>query len=180
MFHQVVCIDTERLTLLALSIEQLEIYGSDMEVLGRKLGIPMLGDNRPIKILHSVDLILEKMYSAPVTDHPWMTYWLIIPKSEPAGAGVIGFRGPPDDQGKVVIGYCIDPSCQNRGYMTEAVNAMIEWAFQNLSCKTIVAEVVETNIPSIRVLEKVGARRVDKYDSMYCYSITRPSEPPPG
>jgi [ribosomal protein S5]-alanine N-acetyltransferase len=173
MFHQILCIETERLTLLALSINQLEIYGSDMDVLGRQLEIPMLGDHRPIKTLHAVDLILDKMCSAPPADHPWQTYWLIIPKAEPAGAGVIGFIAPPDKYGKVVIGYGIDPAYQNRGYMTEAVKALVAWAFQNPACKTIVAEVMKNNIPSIRVLEKVGARRVKTDNSMYCYHIVR-------
>lgn len=174
MFHQMPRIETERLILLALSIDQLEIYGTDMEVLGRQLEIPMMGNTRQIKVVHAIDLMLEKMCSAPLSDHPWLTYWLIIPKAEPAGVGLIGFRGPPDEHGEVVIGYGIDPFYQNRGYMTEAVKALVEWAFQYPACKTIVAEVVKTNIPSIRVLEKVGARRVKVYDGMFCYHLTRP------
>ncbi|MCE1252103.1 MAG: GNAT family N-acetyltransferase [Anaerolineae bacterium] len=174
MLNQKACIESERLLLLALSFCQLEIYGSHMACLGRQLGIRIPGDNRPIEALHAVDLILEKMCLSPAEAHLWLTYWLIIIKSEAVGAGVVGFQGPPDRYGRVIIGYGIDPSCQRRGYMTEALKTMAAWAFVNPACKIIVAEVLQNNFASIRVLEKAGARRVKTYDSLYRYFIRRP------
>ncbi len=177
MDDQGLFIETERLLLRALNINQLEIYGTDMGVLGHHLGIKMLGDNRPIKALHAVNLILEDMCATPPQDHPWLTYWLIVPKAESVGAGIIGFRGPPDSHGRVVIGYGIHPACQNKGYMTEALKALAAWAFLNPACKIIVAEVLQNNLASIRVLEKAGAQRVKTYNSLYRYHILRPSPP---
>lgn len=100
---------------------------------------------------------LEKMAGAPREDVPWMTYWLIIVTRNRFGAGMIGFKGAPDAQGVVEIGYGIAKGYQNKGYMTEAVKGIIRWAFNDSRCQRIVApDTLRSNIASNRVLQKAG------------------------
>jgi len=70
-----------------------------------------------------------------------------------------GFKGVPDDQGKTEIGYGIDAAYRSRGYMTEAVKGLIEWAFQDVRCRAVIApDTKRWNVASNRVLEKAGMR----------------------
>jgi RimJ/RimL family protein N-acetyltransferase len=106
---------------------------------------------------------LSKMSTAKENDHLWLTYWLVVVDSLADdglfGAGLLGFKGCPDRNGEVEIGYGIDPDYQNKGYTTEAVRAMIAWAFQDPQCKSVIAPNTQrTNLASNRVLAKVGMR----------------------
>ncbi|OHV35690.1 acetyltransferase [Pseudofrankia sp. EUN1h] len=71
--------------------------------------------------------------------------------------GGIGLFWPPTD-GRVEIGYGIVPSRQGRGYATEAVIALTEFAFTLPSVRTVFANVERPNPASIRVLVKSGFR----------------------
>lgn len=54
------------------------------------------------------------------------------------------------------LGYKIDGSEANHGYMTEAVQAMNQFAFDTLKLHRIEANIIPFNTPSRRVTEKLG------------------------
>jgi [ribosomal protein S5]-alanine N-acetyltransferase len=54
------------------------------------------------------------------------------------------------------IGYFLDEKNNGKGYMTEAVKLMVDYAFQTLHLHRIDAGVMPHNLGSIRVLEKAG------------------------
>ncbi|USG68309.1 GNAT family N-acetyltransferase [Brevibacillus ruminantium] len=54
------------------------------------------------------------------------------------------------------IGYFIDKENNGKGYATEAIKLIVEFAFTNLHLHRIEAGVMPHNIGSIRVLEKSG------------------------
>jgi RimJ/RimL family protein N-acetyltransferase len=90
-------------------------------------------------------------------------HFQVLDRSSGRVIGGVGFLGPPVD-GKVEIGYGIAPSCQGRGYATEAVEAMVAIASADAVVTTIVAGTDPDNLPSQRVLEKVGFRFVERSD----------------
>jgi RimJ/RimL family protein N-acetyltransferase len=94
---------------------------------------------------------------------------------EPYGAGLVGFKGYPNNQGEVEIGYGIDGNFQNRGYTTEAVRALIVWAFARDNCRAVVAETHPANIASQRVLEKAGMRISQKTKKALSWRIDKAS-----
>ncbi|WP_431886270.1 GNAT family N-acetyltransferase [Micromonospora wenchangensis] len=57
------------------------------------------------------------------------------------------------------LGYIFDPAHGGRGYATEAVTAMVGYAFTWLGVRRITAGCFADNLASVRVLEKVGMRR---------------------
>lgn len=57
------------------------------------------------------------------------------------------------------IGYIFHPDYQNKGYATEATQAVIKYAFKELEAHRIVAHCSPENIPSWKVLEKCGMRK---------------------
>ena len=90
------------------------------------------------------------------------------------GAGLVGFKGYPDSRGEVEIGYGIAPAFRGRGYTTEAVRVMIEWAFDAPECIAVIAaEVDKANSASIRILEKVGMSIYRETNDNLYWRITR-------
>ncbi|MCU9595356.1 GNAT family N-acetyltransferase [Caldibacillus thermolactis] len=72
----------------------------------------------------------------------------------------MGFKGKPNDVNTVEIGYGITTSEQRKGYATEAVALIIQWVFQFKNVDKIIAKCHVYNIPSIRVLEKLGMKQI--------------------
>lgn len=79
----------------------------------------------------------------------------MVERSSGLVVGGVGFFGPPAD-GSVEIGYGVVPSRRSRGYATEAVHAMIEFAFRQDGVRSVRAGVELSNPASVRVLEKAG------------------------
>lgn len=57
------------------------------------------------------------------------------------------------------LGYIFDPAYGGLGYATEAVSAMVVYAFDRLGVRRITAGCFADNLASVRILEKVGMRR---------------------
>lgn len=53
-------------------------------------------------------------------------------------------------------GYSIDNSAQNNGYMTQALRAGINFIFDTIGLHRIEANIMPKNIPSLRVVTKLG------------------------
>ena len=93
------------------------------------------------------------------------TMWIIIEKNIMAIIGGICFHGEPDENGEVEIGYGTDNYHQNKGYMTEAISGVIQWAKNNKYVHAIKAETDKTNIASIIVLEKNNFKLIEQNDN---------------
>jgi RimJ/RimL family protein N-acetyltransferase len=153
-----------------LNADQLATYLTDKAKLEIELGFPILKGFHNPNVQHAIGMKLEKMRQAPVNEHPWITYWLIILREIKCGGGLVGFKGSPNEKGEVIIGYGIDPSLEGNGYMTEAVKTIGAWALAQPGCNTIIADVDKTNLASIRVQQKVGAR-LDHEDQQKVYYV---------
>ena len=84
----------------------------------------------------------------------WYAIWMIELK-DGTHIGELCFKGL-DSNGVVEIGYGIVEKYQERGYATEAVKALSQWAFQEPKVTAIEAEIDDKNIASKKVLEKCG------------------------
>jgi ribosomal-protein-alanine N-acetyltransferase len=91
--------------------------------------------------------------------------WFMIDPATTTMVGDAGFKGRPDALGRVEVGYGVAPAERRKGYATEAVEALVEWAATR-SVKIVAAECLDHNIASIRVLEKAGFERKSQLGSM--------------
>ena len=57
------------------------------------------------------------------------------------------------------IGWVFNPKYQNRGYASEAAKAILEYGFKEMNLHRIIATCQPENIPSYRVMERIGMRR---------------------
>jgi [ribosomal protein S5]-alanine N-acetyltransferase len=99
--------------------------------------------------------------------------WLVIDKENHTIIGDIGFKGNPDSKGTVEVGYGMAPAARNKGYATEAVNEIINWAFSTGQVQKVVAECLKDNIPSIKVLEKVKMEKIGTKDHLYLWQLVK-------
>ena len=56
------------------------------------------------------------------------------------------------------VGYAMTPPLQGQGYATEAAQALVDYAFQHLRLKRIVATTTYENAASMGVMRKIGMR----------------------
>jgi ribosomal-protein-alanine N-acetyltransferase len=70
--------------------------------------------------------------------------------------GTIGFHGPPDPQGRVEIGYSVDPVYRRRGIAREAVRAMLDWAAATHGIRRFIASISPTNEASLALVAGFG------------------------
>lgn len=153
-------IETPRLRLAPLSERQLGLCLHNLPAFEQDLGISFARDVVDTPVLRALGMKLKKMRQADPSTHVWYTYWLVIVQAENVGAGLVGFKGYPNEDGSTEIGYGISPRFQNQGYMTEAVRGLVEWAFSHPFCETVTATTVK-NPASNRLLQKLGARLVE-------------------
>ncbi len=149
--------ESERLFLKALSLnELLLINGNEMHNLATPIESEAILDSVQLAIAKKI----KKMRGINKDIHPWYTYWLIIDKKTENGIVFIGYKGLPDEKGCSEVGYSISSNHRKKGLMTESLKALMEWASEYLNCKGIVANVLKTNIGSIKVLTNCKFRLV--------------------
>lgn len=86
----------------------------------------------------------------------WYAVWNIELNDDSGTViGNMSFKGL-DEEGVLEIGYGMNDGYDGKGYMTEAVSAVVQWAAVQEGVKLIEAEAEENNTASIRVLQKAG------------------------
>jgi [ribosomal protein S5]-alanine N-acetyltransferase len=83
----------------------------------------------------------------------WLGRYFVL-KEPRVVIGWGGFKGRPDAQGTVEIGYSIVEPFQGRGYGTEAAAALCAWAFSHAQVRCVTAETLPHLTGSISVLKK--------------------------
>jgi len=90
----------------------------------------------------------------------WMAwYWILEGPSACELVGGGGFKGKPMD-GIVEIGYETRPAFQRRGFATEAVGRLTQWALTHRTVDAVVAEADAGNAASIGILRRTGFREI--------------------
>ena len=76
-----------------------------------------------------------------------------------------------DTRGQIEIGYEIIESKRQKGYATEAIEALLEWTLTQDEVKSIIAKCHYKNIPSQSLLDKLGFKLIGEEDEMDLYQI---------
>ncbi|HEY4651846.1 MAG TPA: GNAT family N-acetyltransferase [Pontibacter sp.] len=103
--------------------------------------------------------------------------WMIVLKHNATVIGDAGFKGAPDKDGTVDIGYSIIEQEQQRGYGLETAQALVDWAFRQPKVKSLTASCLLENTASTRILEKLGMQEVVRDDEVIYWKLPRPRVP---
>ena len=109
----------------------------------------------------------QEPWAAQLEADPTLTgwsAWYIVQVKPAVLVGSIGLSGRPDADGCVECGYALLPKYQRKGYATEAMGGLIDWAFSHPEVRRIRAHTYRNLPASIRVLEKNGLSHVGDGD----------------
>ena len=151
-------IETERLNIIALTPEQLELWTYNIRELEKELlcsykAEPMEGLFREI-----VCGQVEKVQKDPV-NYLWHTFWFVVKKSDHCVVGSIDFKDVPNSDGEVEIGYGLGRDFEHNGYMTETVQAV--------EVNHIIAETDVDGASSQRILIRCGFKEYARKDTIW-------------
>jgi ribosomal-protein-alanine N-acetyltransferase len=152
-------IRTPRLELRPLPSEAAGVLPDDREAAARLLGAALPPDWPQADLLDVLPL-----QAAAARGEERFGLWVIIERSSKTVVGDIGFMGPPDQDGSVEMGYSVIPDQRRRGYATEAARALVDWARRQPGVGSVVAICDNENVPSIRLLERIGFARSSEKD----------------
>ncbi len=168
-------LETERLNLMPLNAKNLTLAIDDYSKMQVELGLnakkTFLDDE---EMLYAMKVRLARVLENE-ENYIWFTNWAIIQKEENAIIGYIILKGLPNKSGDVIIGYDIDEDYRRKGYATEAIKGLIQWIFLNPNVITVIADTETTNIPSYKLLEKLGAVRYKESSELIWWKIDRES-----
>ena len=146
---------TPRLELVAATLELAQAEIDDLSALADllKVSTPMSWPP-PLNDEHSQRSFLATLQKAEPGAAGW-GLWFCLRREPRELVGNAGFKGSPRN-GFAEIGYSMLEAHQRNGYCTEAVRALIAWAFEHQGVQAVIAHTLPGLRPSIRVLEKCG------------------------
>ena len=116
----------------------------------------------PPYMAESLPVVQDRLRKNPA-EAPWWN-WLVVRRDNHEAVGSVAFGGTPDTGGSVLIGYAMYPAREGSGYATEAVRALVDWAFAQPGVRIVRALAPVWNTPAVHVAEKVGMRPVGSYE----------------
>src|SRR4051794_25395894 len=149
-------IATARLELVSLTPPLLRAVASgDVAAVARELHAAVgAGWEGGVPAVHRI-----RQLAADPSQQPWLVRAMIA--STPRRVvGSIGFHAPPDDRGRVEIGYDVVVAERRRGYAREAVHGLLDWAWATGRARTCVASVSPENAASLALVQAFSFRRV--------------------
>lgn len=172
-------IESNRLRLIPLNTQQLQLHASDYLGLQKSLGLTPRIMQMEAYFQHEFEDALANYWlpetAANGVNYQWFTNWLIIEKAANCVAGGIGVAGLPNDQGETEIGYGIDQAFRGKGIATEALNCLAGWVFKHPASKALIAQTPVDLIQSQQVLSKAGFERVSEENGIILWRKIKPN-----
>jgi hypothetical protein len=104
-------------------------------------------------------------------DFRFYSLWVLVDKEQKLMVGDICFMGEPAEDGQTEVGYGTYTAFREKGYMTEALGAMIMWAKKETGLKRIVAWTRKENLASFKVLQKNGFEKTKETTDLYFWML---------
>ncbi|NEM96698.1 GNAT family N-acetyltransferase [Pontibacter burrus] len=166
-------IHTERLLLIPFTLEITKLLMAGDTSILQKLGLqltPYWPDQEAIDTFPKIINNLEK-----VPEPSGFESYMVVHRLSMTVIGDAGFKGLPNDDGAVDIGYAIVAQAQKNGYGFEAANGLVNWAFQQPGVKVITARCLLDNSASARVLEKLGMQQISRDEELIRWRMDHPT-----
>ncbi len=145
-------IETARLAILPVTTRHVAAFFRSRAELASLLGVAVPGD-WPV-CPESMEYWRDKADRLE-KEADWANYFYIH-KRDGKVVGDGGFKGPPNAEGVVEMGYALIPEYRRLGLATEGAKALMDWAFGHPEVNYVTAETLPGGQDSMRVLEKLG------------------------
>jgi [ribosomal protein S5]-alanine N-acetyltransferase len=167
-------LETRRLIIFPLTYEQLLLYVQAENKLEKELSLNEGNRTVPPALRDAFIETILPAVADPENDYLYSTLWTIVSKEHNQMVADLCFKGEPNEQGEIEIGYGTYEEFQGNGYMTEAIAAIANWAFVQPKVKTILAETDQQNIASHRILEKNNFKTYQTTEAMLLWRRHKP------
>ncbi len=148
-------IETERLKLIPFTrIHYDAILANDNVMLGKLLDVVTPESWTVYEDAKEAIPALIGFFESLGNDLSWGSYFIVLPKERKL-IGSCGFKGKPDNENYVEIGYEVHPKFQNIGVGTEAAKGLVDFAFAK-KIAGIKAHTLREENTSVRILKKLG------------------------
>lgn len=165
-------IETSRLRIVPLSVEQFRLFLDETEKMEQQMGLAPSGEPPGEHTRQAMESLYAKA-RAYREHYYWHTNWQIILKSENRSIGSACFMKDESTPTQVEIGYGTNAKYRNKGYMTEATQALCKWALEQPGIECIIAETEKNNKPSQRVLEKCKMHKYKQTDGSIWWKLEK-------
>lgn len=159
-----ISLETKRLRIQPLTLDQFGLLIKGIDEIERELLLTPSHEPLDEHTQKAMEWLYNEAQKYP-GEYLWLTNWQIILKSENKSIGSADFKNLPGDNGEVEIGYGINHDYEGKGYMTETLEAMCKWAFEQKGIKCVIAETEKDNYASQRVLQKCGMGKYKETDT---------------
>lgn len=172
MQESLLAIETARLQLIPLPVEAARAATADCAAAEKLLAVRIPEEWPAADLRDFLPVYIQLLEQGAIT--PGWGIWAILYKAEGVLIGDAGFQGNSDDNGTVELGYSILPAFRRRGFAFEATTALVRWAFDQPGVRRITAECLADNVGSIRILQKLGMRRLEPAGDMLRWELPKP------
>jgi RimJ/RimL family protein N-acetyltransferase len=166
-------LESKRLRLFPLTLPQLILYLQGQNQLEQRLSLKEGNRNIPTELVEAFHQTILPAVADPSKDYLFSTLWTAVDKDLNIMVADLCFKGGPNAEGEIEIGYGTYDAFQGQGYMTEAIGAMIPWAFSQPGVKAIIAETEAENIASHKTLIKNNFTRYKGSEDMLWWRLDK-------
>jgi RimJ/RimL family protein N-acetyltransferase len=163
--------ETNRLILRPLNHGQLIKYLNADPALEAELAVHYAPRTISDELLEALEMTILPAVGYDPKNYLFTTLWTIISKADNKMVGDLCILGKPNDGGEIEIGYGTYDEFQGKGFMTEAVGGIIEWAGFQPNVKAVVASTEKENVASFSVLLKNGFQKIGESETMFQWKI---------
>lgn len=165
-------IETNRLLIKPLTYNQLVKYIKADDSLEEELQLNPNLRTVPEILKEKMTLNILPKVADTTIDYLYVTLWTAIDKDKNQMVCDVCFKGEPNSEGEIEIGYGTQPQFLGKGFMKEAVGGIIEWAKIQPKVKSIFAETLKDNIASFTILEKNNFVKVGETAILFQWRLT--------
>jgi ribosomal-protein-alanine N-acetyltransferase len=164
-------IETKRLVLKPLTYEQLVKYARCDNSLEEELNLNKTSRTISFELQEALENTILPNVADKTKNYLYSTLWTAIFKADNKMIGDLCMMGEPNSKGEIEIGYGTYDEFQGRGFMTEIVGGIIEWAKTQPLVKAITASTDKTNLASFKVLENNGFVKVGETETLFNWKL---------
>jgi [ribosomal protein S5]-alanine N-acetyltransferase len=153
-------IRTARFELVSMSMRFMRfLLARDLDAASAEIGV-QVPDDLPDELDNFLQFRIADL-ELDASAAPWLGRAIV--RTEPDGTkrfiGTAGFHSPPDADGRVEVGYRVEPQHRRQGVASEVVRGLFDWAAREHGIRRFRAAVSPDNVASLAVISRLGFRQ---------------------
>lgn len=160
-------IETDRIIIKPLTYQQLEKYIRNDNSLETELKLNPTSRTISPELIEALENTILPNVADVNKNYLFSTLWTIISKTDNKMVGDLCIMGEPNSDGEIEIGYGTYDEFQRKGFMTEAVKCILQWAETIPKVNSVCASTLKSNNASFIVLEKNNFIKTGETETLF-------------